>query len=67
MISEDGALSDALSTSLFIMGLEKAQAYWKSHKDQFEAVLVEDDGTVWITQGLKDSFLGPDKVNVIKP
>lgn len=67
VVSDDGALTDALSTSLFIMGPEKAQEYWRSHKDQFEAVLVEDDGAIWITQGLEGSFLGEEKVNVIKP
>ena len=29
IVSEDGTLADGLSTSLFIMGLEKAENYWR--------------------------------------
>lgn len=54
IISKDGTLADGLSTSLFIMGLSDASAYWKAHSDEFDAVLMTDDGQVYITKGIED-------------
>lgn len=54
IVGEDGAVCDALSTSLFVMGLEKAADFWKKSND-FEAVFMTDSGEVYITEGLKDS------------
>ena len=56
IVSSDGTLADGLSTSLFIMGEEKAAEFWKAHSDEFEAILATDDGTIYVTEGLKDSF-----------
>lgn len=56
IVSDDGTLADGLSTSLFIMGREQALDYWRAHKDEFDAVLVEEDGSVTITDGLRDCF-----------
>ncbi len=56
IVSEDGTLADGLSTSLFVMGKERALEYWAAHSDEFDAVLVEEDGSVTITGGLKDCF-----------
>ena len=54
IVTADGTLADALSTSLFIMGADDAAKFWRAHRDEFEAVLMADDGTVWITEGLAD-------------
>lgn len=56
IVSEDGTLADALSTSLFIMGPEKAEAFWKEHKDLFDAVMMTDDGKILMTEGLRDMY-----------
>lgn len=56
IVSADGTLADGLSTSLFIMGKEKAAEFWRAHSDEFDAVLESDDGTLYVTEGLKDSF-----------
>ena len=56
IVSSDGTLADGLSTSLFIMGEEKAAEFWKAHSDEFEAILETDDETIYVTEGLKDSF-----------
>lgn len=54
-VGESGGLCDALSTAVFVMGLEKASELWRSRRD-FEMVLVAEDGGIYITAGLEDNF-----------
>ena len=56
IVSSDGCLADALSTSLFVMGKEKALAYWETHSDSFDVILVEEDGGITVTRGLDGIF-----------
>ena len=56
IVSEDGTLADGLSTSLFIMGKEKAAEYWRAHQKDFDFVLCEKDGTLVVSNGLRDKF-----------
>ncbi|MCM1224119.1 MAG: FAD:protein FMN transferase, partial [Lachnospiraceae bacterium] len=63
IVAEAGKLSDALSTSLFVMGLEGAVDYWKENQD-FEMILFTEDGKICLTEGLEDKFeLEPDYSN----
>ena len=55
IVGKEGAKCDALSTSLFIMGPEKAEAFWREHRD-FDMILVTDDRTVIATPGLEGRF-----------
>ena len=55
IVGDKGGLCDGLSTALFVLGREKALDYWRTYGG-FEAILVDEDNTVWITAGLKDSF-----------
>ena len=65
VVSDDGTLADALSTSLFIMGPDKAVDYWRANADKFECVLVEDDGTVLVTEGLKDCYFTDGEFEIV--
>ena len=55
IISPESKLCDALSTAVFVMGLEEATDLWRARQD-FEMVLLADDGTVYITEGLSGRF-----------
>ncbi|MGN1086637.1 MAG: FAD:protein FMN transferase [Porcipelethomonas sp.] len=55
IVGKDGRLCDALSTSLFVMGLDKAENLWRERED-FEMVLVSDDGKIYLTEGLEEQF-----------
>ncbi|MCD8354539.1 MAG: FAD:protein FMN transferase [Clostridiales bacterium] len=55
IVTDDGALGDALSTALFIMGLEEGTAYWQAHSDEFQAVFITTDSEIYVTAGLEDS------------
>lgn len=65
IVSDDGTLADGLSTALFVMGVEKASDYWRQHADTFDAVIVSEDGTVYATEGITDSFSCERDVTVI--
>ncbi len=56
IVSAAGTLADGLSTALFVMGKEGAEAYWQAHGEDFDMILIEEDGTMTVTEGIKDSF-----------
>lgn len=67
IISHDGTLADGLSTSLFIMGVDDALDYWRAHSDEFDAILMDENGTVYVTDGIADrcSLLEDRKMQVV--
>lgn len=55
VVGESGVKCDGLSTALFVMGKDRAVEFWRQHPE-FEMILVTEDGKVYFTQGLEDSF-----------
>lgn len=46
---------DVLSTSLFVMGIDKAKKLWNERKD-FDFIAVTDSGEIYITRGIEKDF-----------
>lgn len=59
VVSDSSLEADALTTALFIMGLDAGMAL--VHKlSGVEAIFITDNGKVHVTKGLKDSFMLTD-------
>ncbi len=56
VVSDNGALSDGLSTALFVMGSEKTLEFYREGIYDFEAILILNDGNIIVTDGLCDAF-----------
>lgn len=55
IIAKEGGRCDALSTAVYVMGLEKATEYWKENGG-FEMLLVTDENEIYLTEGIRDDF-----------
>ncbi len=55
IVGGSGALCDALSTAIFVMGLEKGISYWETYGG-FDMVLMTQDGQVYLTENLEEHF-----------
>ena len=55
VIAQEGKLCDALSTALFVMGRDKAAAYWQQNQN-FDMILVTEDGELYLTPGIAEHF-----------
>lgn len=66
IVSADGTLADGLSTSLFIMGKDKAAEYWRAHSDEFDTILEDEDGILYVTEGIADDFTSDHETNIIR-
>ena len=65
VVSEDDTLADALSTSLFVMGLEKSGEFYRENSSLFGAVFITDSNEIYVTDNLKDSFMSEQGFEVI--
>ena len=65
IVCEDGTLADGLSTALYVLGKEEAIAYWRAHSNEFDAVLYDNTGMLYVTEGLENSFASDLKYEII--
>ena len=56
VLTEDGALADALSTALFVMGEARARSFYESGIYSFEAIFIDTEGNVRYTDGIANIF-----------
>lgn len=66
IICSDGTLADGLSTSLFIMGKERAIDYWRNNSESFDMILYGEDGSLMVTEGIKERFSSDYPVEIIR-
>ena len=55
IVSQESRLCDALSTAIFVMGLDEAVDYWQARQD-FDMLLLTDDREIYLTEGLRGAF-----------
>lgn len=65
VVSNDSVRADALSTALFVMGVDKATDYWRNNSG-FELVLYTADKKMLVTEGLQDSLSSELSYDIVK-
>ena len=55
VICDNATRADALSTALFVMGMDKAIEYYRDNSD-FDVVFITDDNKIYYSPGLKDGL-----------
>ncbi len=63
VVAENGTMADAYSTALYVMGEQGAIDFWHNHRDDFDMVLITDDGRILYTDGLKEQFISVEGVS----
>jgi len=63
VISKSGTKADALSTALFVLGMDKAM---EIKTDDFEIIFITDKNEIYITEGLDGIFSSEQKFNILK-
>jgi thiamine biosynthesis lipoprotein len=66
IVSKDGMRADCLSTTLFVLGKDKAVSYWKEHSEEFDCILVDEDNSIYVTEGIEDHFTSDYEYQLIK-
>lgn len=51
IVSQDGTLADALSTALFVKGVDEAADFWRAHQAEFDMILYDGEA-LYVTPGL---------------
>lgn len=57
VIGQDGALCDAVSTALLVMGFADARTFAESHTADFSVLLIRESGETYLSESLKESFV----------
>lgn len=67
IISGSGILADALSTAVYVMGMEEAVELWKSMPEEFDMILFTAEGNQFITSGIADNYISENNnIKVIR-
>ena len=56
IVSDDGTLADALSTAVYVAGLDVGIDLWRENADRFDMILMTDNKEVYVTDGIADHF-----------
>ncbi|ADN03110.1 FAD:protein FMN transferase [Spirochaeta thermophila] len=56
VIHPRGIDADALSTTLFVLGMERGHTYLRERHPEAEALFIGEDHTIWMTPGLEGTF-----------
>lgn len=65
IITDNAARADALSTALFVMGMDKAVEYWRNNGG-FDVIFITDDNKIFYTDGIKNDLSVSDDAQVIE-
>ena len=65
VVSENGMLADGLSTSCYVMGLDQSIEYWRTYGEDFDLILMDDKGEVYVTEPIASQFTSEYSVHVI--
>ena len=57
VVADSALLCDALSTALFVMGLEEGTAFWRAHPELgLKILFITSDGSLYATPGMGDAI-----------
>ena len=63
VIGESGLMCDALSTAMFVSGKERAVSFYRECGEDFDMILVTDEGEILFTEGISGSFTNLSDMN----
>lgn len=56
IISDSGTEADALSTALYVMGLDGAENFWRTSDLDFGIILIDTSGNIYVSEDIADRF-----------
>ena len=57
--------ADGLSTACYVMGLERSIDYWRTYGSEFDLILMDEAGEVYVTEPIAEQFSSDFTVHVI--
>lgn len=67
VVSSDDVVADALSTALFVKGLDESIEFYRENPGLFEAIFVTDGNDIYVTSTLSQDFSCRREFEVILP
>lgn len=61
VIAKNGETADGFDTPLFCMDKDLAIEYWQMHADEFDVIIVGEDDTIYVSEGIADKFTPQDE------